>query len=138
MNIVQKDRPLEAAGARGEETILLADDEDLIRTFGERLLTRLGYSVLLARDGAELLEVYRNSKTRVNAVILDMAMPNLAGPEALRLLLELDPGARVIATSGAADADSLASVGAGGARVFLHKPFTIRELATALRRCLDE
>lgn len=74
----------------------------------------------------------------MNAVILDMAMPNLAGPEALRLLLELDPGARVIATSGAADADCLACVGDGGARVFLHKPFTIKELAAALRRCLDE
>ena len=70
----------------GCENILLVDDEDLIIDVGQRLLKRMGYSVLVARNGEEAIEIYRHKKDDIEMVILDMIMPDMSGAETFEKL----------------------------------------------------
>ncbi len=79
---------------RGTETILLVDDEDFVRDFGERILGRYGYNVLLATNGKEALEIYRKEKDNISLVILDLVMPEMGGKQCMKELLEINPEAK--------------------------------------------
>ena len=81
-------------------TVLLVDDEELIRASGQRLLRALGYRVLLAEDGAEALEIYGERQGEIVMVLLDMVMPVMDGVDAFLKLRELDPEVKVLLTSG--------------------------------------
>ena len=84
----------------GTETILLVDDEAIIRNLGRTILQRYGYRVLLAEDGLEALQVYRQHGEPIDLVILDLVMPRLSGHDTLRQLQQLDPDVRVLFSSG--------------------------------------
>jgi len=64
---------------KGSETILLVDDEEMIINVGKQMLNRFGYTVLVARSGAEALVVYEQNKDQIDLVILDMIMPQMTG-----------------------------------------------------------
>src|SRR5581483_9285705 len=68
-----------ARAARGTETIMLVDDEAVIRNVGRAILQRYGYQVVLAADGPESLEIYRQDQHQIGLVILDLTMPRLSG-----------------------------------------------------------
>jgi PAS domain S-box-containing protein len=120
----------------GHETILLVDDEAMIRNLGRTILQGHGYQVLLAEDGQEAVETYRREKGRIDLVVMDLMMPRLSGPDALRQLLRMDPEVRVILASGYA-AEHV--TGPEGNRVlgFLAKPYSPEQLAQAVRAALD-
>ena len=124
--------------AFGTETVLLVDDEDVVRELGERILRKGGYSVLTATNGKEALETYAKEKDRIALIILDLIMPGMGGKDCLRELLKIDPSLRILVASG------LASDGAGkdclklGARGFVAKPFRLNELLRHVRKVLDE
>jgi CheY-like chemotaxis protein len=99
------------------------------------LLRRAGYTVLMARDGQEAVEVYQRERARIALVILDLVMPRLSGQDALRELLRLDPGVRVVVCSGQAEEE--AGPGLAGALGFLAKPYRDQDLPLAVRRVLD-
>ena len=80
--------------------ILFVDDEPYIRDLGAMVLRRHGYEVLPAESGARAVEVYRREGRRVALVVLDLTMPGLSGEEALKQLVDLDPGVRVLLSSG--------------------------------------
>src|SRR5262249_6687107 len=82
------------------ETILLADDEALIRNLGRTILQRCGYQVLIAEDGQQAVEVFHREHQRIDLVILDLTMPRLSGEDALRRMIEIDPAVRVLFSSG--------------------------------------
>lgn len=130
--------PSEIMPAFGTETVLLVDDEDMVRELGERILRKGGYSVLTATNGNQALEVYAEARDSINLVVLDLIMPGMGGKDCLQALLALDPGLRVLIASG------LGSDGAGseyrrlGARGFVAKPFRLRELLRQVRKVLDE
>src|SRR5262249_14246511 len=84
----------------GTETILLVDDEAVIRNLGRTILQRYGYKLLLAQDGQEALDVFRQHPAQIDLVILDLTMPRLSGRDTLRQLLQLDPNVRVLFSSG--------------------------------------
>jgi PAS domain S-box-containing protein len=88
--------PLARADLRGTETILVADDDDSIRRMTRAALERLGYKVLLAKNGREAAEMYRDHRSEISVVLLDWAMPVMNGDEALQLILQQDPGAQVV------------------------------------------
>jgi two-component system cell cycle sensor histidine kinase/response regulator CckA len=122
---------------KGEEVILVVDDEETILSICNDLLTSLGYTVLLAKSGEEAMETYREKKGEIDLVILDMIMPGTGGDETFDALLGMDPGVRVILSSGySLDGQALAIM-KKGCRAFLQKPFAIEELSQKIREALN-
>jgi two-component system, cell cycle sensor histidine kinase and response regulator CckA len=96
----------EAGGAlpasRGK-TVLLAEDEEAVRELACEFLKSAGYTVLAAQDGEEALEMARLSDDRIDAVLTDVVMPNMRGPEFTKRVREIRPGVKVIYMSGYLD-----------------------------------
>jgi CheY-like chemotaxis protein len=120
----------------GEETILLADDEPMIRQLGRTILERYGYHVLLADDGLEAVQLYEREKQRIALVILDLTMPRLSGHDALQHLLQIEPAVKVLLASGYS-AEHLDQSYHEHAMGFLSKPFRPEQLARVVREVLD-
>jgi nitrogen-specific signal transduction histidine kinase/CheY-like chemotaxis protein len=121
----------------GHETILLVDDEAMIRNLGRTLLQMYGYRVLLAEDGLEAVALYRDRQQPIDLVILDLTMPRLSGRDAFHRLVDLDPQVRVLFASGYAkehitEAEQERILG------FVGKPYRPHELAEAVRAALDK
>ncbi|HYN74461.1 MAG TPA: response regulator, partial [Candidatus Methanoperedens sp.] len=120
----------------GTETILLAEDEEAIRVLAERILTGFGYTVLVARNGEEAIEIFRRNKGIVLAV-LDVVMPRKGGKEAFEEMHRQNPRLKVIFMSGySADAIHDSFVLIPGVP-FLQKPFGPTILARKVREVLD-
>lgn len=137
MEVETRDAPAEIP--KGDETILLADDEEMIREFASEFLEDLGYQVLLAADGLEALETYEKKQGEIDLVILDMVMPRLTGLEVLKRILNIDPAAKIIISSGnappALDDDTQFTPAPAA---FISKPYHISEMASAIRQVLDK
>ncbi len=117
------------------ERILLVEDDRAVRRAAKRILDRGGYDVVEAASGEEALQML--SEKRFDALITDIVMPGLQGPELSTRLSQLSPGLRTLFMSGYSH-DSLRNTstvpeGAG----FVKKPFSSHQLLTALRRLLD-
>lgn len=127
-----------ADGIRGgTETILLADDEQLVGKLGATILRRHGYRVLSAADGLEALEVFRQQRGSIDLVILDLSMPRMSGQETLRELRKLKPSVKVLISSGYSSDDELRAVEREGILGFVAKPYRPAELARQVRLALD-
>lgn len=121
----------------GSETILLAEDEDAVRTLVRKILTGVGYTVLEARHGADALLVSREYRGSIDLLLTDVVMPELNGLKLARALAAERPDVPVVFMSGytrdEVDRKGLTEPGV----VFIHKPFTANELATTIRQVLD-
>jgi signal transduction histidine kinase/ActR/RegA family two-component response regulator len=125
-------------GLAGEETVLLVDDEDMVRELGNEILQSYGYHVVLACDGLEALEIYQHRGKDIDLVILDLLMPNLGGKDTLLKLRHINPSAKVIICSGyGAREDGLQHLLSLRVNI-VHKPFKPEELVSAVRLILDE
>ena len=120
------------------KTILLVDDDDLVRALGERILKQAGYDVLTAGDGTEALEIYEREQGKIALVILDLVMPKMGGKECLDELLKIDPLARVIISSGASADEELKEEVKSRVRGLVDKPYEIRKLLHAVDVALEE
>jgi CheY-like chemotaxis protein len=128
-------RPLPRGGS---ETILLVDDEELVRDLGVRILTKAGYTVITASDGKRALELYEANRQEISLVILDLIMPHMGGKKCLDELLSLDPAVKVVIASGySADAPTKEAL-RSGAKGFVHKPYDIRQVLDVVREVLDK
>lgn len=121
----------------GSETVLIAEDEDAIRTLMCNEFKHNGYHVIGAADGAEALEIARSHASKIDLVITDVVMPRLSGPEFVEQLLEIRPGTKVIYMSGYAQDWSANGPTVGKDTEVLEKPFSPEDLLTASRRLLD-
>lgn len=121
----------------GSETILLVDDEELIRDFGKKVLSRAGYHVLTAENGQEALEIYREKKNDIALVILDLIMPEMSGKECLEKLLQVDPKAKVIIGSGYLPEETTRESIQRQAKGFIGKPYQLKEILSLIRKVLD-
>ncbi len=121
----------------GAETILLVDDEELIRDLGKRILELSGYTVLTASNGKEALDLYKVERGRISLVILDLIMPEMGGKQCLEGLLKLDPEVRVLMASGFAASGQTKEAIEAGARGSAVKPYNMKELLQAVREVLD-
>lgn len=121
---------------QGHGRVLWMDDEDMIREVGSELLEYLGYQVKVARDGEEALEMYlssKNSNEPFDIVILDLTVPGgMGGEEAMRRLLEMDPGVKAMVCSGYSNDPVMARYYDYGFRGVLPKPFNIEDLSAKL------
>jgi len=123
---------------RGTETVLLVDDEITITEVIEKALALMGYKVLLASNGEEALEVYKRNQDAIAVVILDMIMPGISGGKTYDLLKEINPGAKVILSSGYSEDGEAARIMSRGCDGFIQKPFGIKELSQKIREILDK
>lgn len=122
---------------QGNETILIVDDEESVRTVMQRSLQHLGYSVEVAQNGIEALKVYCDDPSKFSLIILDMIMPSMAGDEVFFKLKELNNSVPVLMASGYSSDAKTKSVLHSGGRGFIQKPFAVDELAREVRRCID-
>jgi PAS domain S-box-containing protein len=120
----------------GTETILLAEDEEALRALAERILTGFGYTVLVARNGEEAIEIFRQNKGIVLAV-LDVVMPRKGGKEAFDEMHKQNPRLKVIFMSGYAPNGIHDSFVLIPGTPFLQKPFGPTILARKVREVLD-
>jgi two-component system, cell cycle sensor histidine kinase and response regulator CckA len=129
---------LAASGANGSVggTVLLVDDEPAVRGALSRVLRRAGHDVLEATHGAEALTVWHANASRIAAVVSDVRMPVMSGPEFVRQLWALGSRTPVLLMSGYADAALTRDLPSSVARI-LGKPFASAELLAAVREVLD-
>ncbi len=120
-----------AADWRGQGTVLLVDDEELVRNVGRRLLERLGFEVLTAADGREAIRIFREHYERLTAVVLDLTMPHLDGAETCRHLLAISRRVPVLLASGYDEHDVARRYAEIGFAAFIHKPYALDELRRA-------
>lgn len=121
----------------GNETILIVDDQETIWDFLIEALQKLGYSVILAENGQDAVEIYQSNPGQVDLVLLDMIMPKMGGHNAFYQIKALDPKANVILSSGYVSEEEVNDLIAHGAKGFLPKPHRIKDLACEIRRVLD-
>jgi len=114
-------------------TVLLVDDEEMIRDIGRAVLDRAGFRVLTADDGAEAVDVFTRERDRVSLVILDVTMPRMSGRDAFRHLVKINPTARVLFSTGYSGGDLAELDGSVG---LLGKPYRPQELLAAVQAAL--
>jgi nitrogen-specific signal transduction histidine kinase/ActR/RegA family two-component response regulator len=112
----------------GADTILVVDDEDMVRRAAMVSLERYGYHVVLAEDGKRAVEILQTLGAAISGVLLDMTMPGLSGEQTFQEMRAIRPELPVIASSGYSEAEALARFGHGIAG-FVQKPYTAATLA---------
>ncbi|MEI8372994.1 MAG: response regulator [Planctomycetota bacterium] len=118
---------------RGRGTVLVVDDEKLIRDLASRMIEHVGFGVLTARDGEEAIRIYELHKKDVTCVLLDLTMPKMNGEETFRELRRISPDIPVILSSGYSPigvAERLTPLGLAG---FLQKPYQFDKMVAVLR-----
>lgn len=117
---------------RGNETILLVEDEELLRHVVVDMLGQLGYQVIGATNGKEALAVAEEYSGTIDVLVTDVLMPGIAGPELAESLRQSRPNLKVIFVSGGAEAEYKFAPDA----TLLQKPFTIKMLSAKVREVL--
>jgi signal transduction histidine kinase/ActR/RegA family two-component response regulator len=121
---------------RGTETILLVEDEALVRNLAREILTTLGYRVLFATDGFEALRVQSQEQRPIDLLITDVLMPRMNGPQLAKRLQQVLPDIGILFLSGYT-ADAAVRQGLRAEAAFLQKPFSPDALARMTREVLD-
>ncbi|MBN1582761.1 MAG: response regulator [Anaerolineae bacterium] len=129
--------PIATQDITGTETILVVEDDELVLKMITKLLARFGYSVLVATNGQEAVEIAQTFDGEIHLVLLDMGMPVMSGAEAYPFLRQARPGIKVIIYSGyELDATAKALLDAG-VSAFIQKPFQMNALGAEIRKALQ-
>jgi two-component system, cell cycle sensor histidine kinase and response regulator CckA len=122
----------------GSETILLVEDHDGLRETAREMLEALGYRVLVASDGGKALELFTANAKQFDLVMMDVVMPVLSGPDAYLEMAALNPGIRVLFTTGyTPKAKALTSMLEKGG-VILQKPYSLTSLSQMVRGAIEQ
>jgi PAS domain S-box-containing protein len=135
--VLEEKEPI-ASVRRGTGTILLIDDEEMIISVGQELLTELGYKVLIARSGLEAIEIYRQKYQDIDLVIMDMIMPGMGGGEAYDRLKEINSGAKVLLSSGYSINGQATKILKRGCDGFIQKPFNMKQLSEKIHHIIGK
>jgi PAS domain S-box-containing protein len=127
----------EAATAHTAATILVVDDEPVVRRTAKSMLERFGYSVVMAENGKEGVELFRVLADKIAVVLLDMTMPVMSGEETFRELRALRPTVRVILSSGYNEVEAVRRFTGKGLAGFLQKPYSASALAEKVRSVIE-
>jgi two-component system cell cycle sensor histidine kinase/response regulator CckA len=135
----RREEPLEKVLPSGRgETILVAEDEELVRVFLEKALRRVGYHVITATDGEEAIAVFKESKDSISLVVSDMVMPKKTGKDLYDAISGLKPGIRFIFITGySPDMVDLKDMPDGDVN-FITKPFSKNDLLLKIRELLNK
>ena len=127
----------------GKETILVAEDEEALRTLARDMLEGLGYTVMLAKDGQEAVEMYEGNSERINALLFDIVMPRLGGAEAYQQIRQLRGDLPLVFMTGYSPESVGGRVGKqvtsvdGLKAAFIQKPYSLDKLGRTVRKQLD-
>jgi two-component system CheB/CheR fusion protein len=121
---------------RGAGTVLVVDDEELIRNFSRSALEPYGYSVLLARSGPEAIRLFQERAGHIGLVLLDVAMPGMDGPQTLERIREIRSDVPVVVCSGFGDVEVEARFAGKEIAGFFSKPYTVKQLAGKVKECI--
>ena len=121
---------------KGNGVVLVIDDEDVVRRAAEAALSRFGYSVLVAENGREGVEVFDRNAEQISLVLLDMTMPLMNGAEAIRHLRRIRPDIPVIASSGYSEMEASQRFHPYELSGFIQKPYTALSLAAKVKSAL--
>jgi PAS domain S-box-containing protein len=133
-----QDVPQNGETPRGTETILVVDDESIIRELLAEMLTVHGYTVIPASNGVEALAAYKSNAEKISLVISDLGMPTMGGNELFFHLKKLNSDIKLILASGYLEHSSKTEMLENGIKRVVTKPFHIEEVLTTIREVLDE
>ena len=122
----------------GNETILLVDDEQLLMDLAREILERLGYEVVCNLSSVDALEAFRAQPQRFDLILTDQTMPQMTGTDLAEAIIAIRPDALVILCTGFIENPTPEKPRSNAFREILMKPFIMWDLATAVRRVLDE
>ncbi len=126
--------PLETIGGK-KAVVMIVDDEEIIRNMIQNFLVNYGYQVIVASEGSEAVEKFKQAEGRVGIVVQDMVLPGASGLEIFKKLREIDPRIKGILTSGY-DKDALEYDNEDGV-TFLKKPFRVAQLIQKIEEMLN-
>ena len=123
--------------ARGTGTILIVDDEMLVREMAGKTLRRQGFEVLQAESAAAAIDVLKRHPGEIQAIVLDLSMPGKSGNEVLPELRQVRPGVRVIVSSGYDEGQTMAMFQGQAVAGFIQKPYTAAALVEKVRAVME-
>ena len=129
--------PVQARDVTGQDTILLVEDEEAVRSFAARALRMRGYNVLEASGGEEALEIVKSEAHTIHLIITDVVMPSMDGPTMVRHVKQLKPDLRVIFMSGYAEEAFRRNDQSSEDIHFLPKTFGLKQLAAKVKAVLS-
>jgi two-component system, cell cycle sensor histidine kinase and response regulator CckA len=127
-----KEEVVEGADLNGTQTVLMVDDEDLLLTMGETVLTAYGYKVLTANSGQKALDIISRGDKFIDLVITDLVMPNMSGRELVEHVRRLSPDTRILSSSG-----YVRPTEEQDQTDYLQKPFTSQDLLFKVKQALS-
>ncbi len=136
-NIIENKEKKDKSVPKGNETILIIDDEPMVLDITKEILENFAYKTLTANNGKEAIDISREFDGDIHLAILDMGMPIMDGSETFKLLKELRPEIKIIICSGY-ELDYAAQLLLDkGANTFIQKPFRLKNLVEEVRRVID-
>ncbi len=120
-----------------KKTILVVDDEKMVRGVTLSFLHNLGYNTIPAGDGEEAVRIYQERKEEIDGVVLDMMMPGMDGVETYCEMRKINPGVKAMISSGYSEESQLNRAEEKGIEVFLEKPYNLNQLKEKLSNMLD-
>ena len=131
---VETDTPIQ----KGNERILLVDDQDMVAQMEKQMLERLGYHVTVRTSSTDALEAFRTQPDKFDVVITDMTMPNMTGDKLAAELIKIRPAIPIILCTGFSEMMSKEKAAALGIKGFLMKPVVMKDLSSIIRKVLDD
>ncbi len=122
----------------GDELILIVDDEESIRFLAKDILEGHGYTVLLAENGAEAINVYTKKRDEIDLVILDIVMPKMGGKKTFLRLKKINPEVKVLLSTGYSQNGKAKEILDSGVKGFIQKPYQVNKLLSKVRSVLDK
>ena len=123
---------------RGNERVLLVDDEVVLVNMGRKMLGQLGYDVVPVTESIEALATFRAAPESFDLVITDLTMPDMTGKQLARELIKIKPGIPVIVCTGFSRKMKRDHTRDSGIKAFIIKPYNKEEIANIIRKVLDE
>lgn len=122
----------------GSGCILVVDDEEIMRFTAREILEKYGYTVLLAENGKEAVEVFCKEKSIIDLILLDMIMPVMNGRDCFKQLKEIDPEVKVVLSSGFSKEDDFDEMMQDGLSGFIRKPYLTSALCRTIHDALNK
>jgi len=129
--------PANTLKSKGNGTVLVIDDEEVVRNVTKRMLARIGYTPILADDGPTGIETFQKHKDEIVCVLLDMTMPRMSGEETLVHLKRMNPEVRVLLMSGYSEQEASTRFNGKGVAAFMQKPYTPQDLQEKISEILE-
>ena len=123
---------------KGDKTVLLVDDEEIVIDVAVELLKKLGYNVIEAGSGKEAIQLFGDGCDKIDMVILDMIMPDIGGGEVYDRIKEIDPQVKVLLSSGYSIDGQATDILERGCNSFIQKPFSMAVLSKKIREVLNK